>query len=165
MGYNSTFSLKWKPLTGAKTRYYSCEHIGFQDVVRAKFCSECGEPVMDVTLDQKIAAVIIKGQNKDEQWLYGILPTGESSDGCKWYNAEEEIKGLSAMFPDTLFTLHQQGEDGQQWRKYFLNNQCQVELGVVTFGEFDPKKLKGNKVDKDHGIGMVHYHATILSKS
>jgi hypothetical protein len=45
-----------------------------------------------------------------------------ANDRVKWYEHEEDIKGISEMFPDVLFTLDGEGEDsGDVWRKWFKN--------------------------------------------
>lgn len=53
------------------------------------------------------------------------------------------MKSMSLKFPDVLFTLHGDGEEqGDEWRKYFLNSKMQLYRAQVTFAPFNPKELK-----------------------
>lgn len=98
-------------------------------------CPTCGADRM-VSLDQKIAAEMIEGE-----LLIGDLISG--SDEMKWYQHEEDMKVLSAKYPDVLFTLHGEGEEAcDVWVKYFKGGLMQVSKVAVELNEFDPSKLK-----------------------
>lgn len=65
------------------------------------------------------------------------------TEPIKWYENEEDMKKLSAVFPDVLFRLYGEGEEsGDLWLCYHKNGKSQHEPAVVSYGEFDPKKLK-----------------------
>lgn len=41
---------------------------------------------------------------------------------AKWYDNEKDMKGLSAMHPDILFTVYGNGEESDDmWVAYYLN--------------------------------------------
>lgn len=62
---------------------------------------------------------------------------------AKWYDHEEDMRRVSAQYPDVLFTLMGEGEDAEDlWAKHFKGGGMQVVKAVVTFEEFDPSKLR-----------------------
>ena len=65
-------------------------------------------------------------------------------DDCiKWYDHEEHMKEVSLKFPDQLLVLEGDGEEqGDQWKAYYKNGKVQVCKAIITFEEFDEKKLK-----------------------
>jgi hypothetical protein len=60
----------------------------------------------------------------------------------KWYEHDEDMLRISARWPGWLFTLQGLGEDGAQWRAYFLNGKTQLSEAHVTFDAFDESKLR-----------------------
>jgi hypothetical protein len=79
----------------------------------------------------------------DDMKFYGINPDGSSSDSCKWYSHEHDMKILSLVFPEIHFTLHGEGEEsGDIWKKHFINGKKQVCKAIITFPSFDPDKLQ-----------------------
>ena len=102
MGYATTYKLKWSPLSEAST-------------------------VPQYELDDQISSYIRGEQQKNDEFMYGVTPDGETSDSCKWYEHEEDLKPLSKKFPDVMFTLFGEGEEsGDIWRKYLC-------LSISTF--------------------------------
>ena len=61
-----------------------------------------------------------------------------SDDPIKWYDSDEDMKRLSAEFPDYLFTLEGEGEEsGDIWKaNYYRGNACMCRA-VLTFPEPD----------------------------
>lgn len=65
------------------------------------------------------------------------------TDEVKWYDHEDDMKKLSVKFPNTLFRLHGIGEEqGDEWFKYFKNGKMQKCDAIITFEEYDERKLR-----------------------
>jgi hypothetical protein len=79
----------------------------------------------------------IMGANVSEECLPGRV------GNMKWYNHAEDMKKVSALFPDVLFTLEGEGEDaGDLWKEYFLNGKSHRVNVEITYAPFDESKLK-----------------------
>lgn len=64
-------------------------------------------------------------------------------DEVKWYEHVDQMTEISRKYPDLLFTLSGAGEEsGDFWRDYYRGGLRQHEEGKITYGEFDPAKLK-----------------------
>ena len=45
-----------------------------------------------------------------------------SDDATKWYDHDDDIKRISALFPNAVFKLHGEGDDcGDIWDTYYYN--------------------------------------------
>jgi hypothetical protein len=56
------------------------------------------------------------GERRDGRFSIG------DGEPCKWYEHEEDVRKLSAEYPDVVFVLDGEGEEaGDVWRKFFLN--------------------------------------------
>lgn len=65
----------------------------------------------------------------------------EPDDTAKWYDYDKEMKKLSEMYPNTLFKLHGDGEEGgDSWDAYYLGGK-KAEYRA-TIPPFDPKDLE-----------------------
>lgn len=65
------------------------------------------------------------------------------TDSYKWYSYDEEMLELSKKFPETVFCLYGDGEEGLDvWRKYYKDGKSQYCPSIVTFDEYDESKLK-----------------------
>lgn len=65
------------------------------------------------------------------------------SINCKWYDWQAEMRELSSLFPDLLFTIKGVGEESDDyWKCYFKNGLSQLASAKITYDEFDPSKLK-----------------------
>ena len=71
---------------------------------------------------------------KSEGWSYlHDVWRGEGA-GFTWYNHDADMGRLSTTFPDVLFTLWGRGEEADdQWKEYYLNGECQVARGKITY--------------------------------
>lgn len=68
---------------------------------------------------------------------------GCSQGACTWNKYDKDLRELSKGFPDDLIVLYIKGEsDDTDQKNYYLNGKCQEEVAEVTYGEFDPNKLK-----------------------
>lgn len=74
---------------------------------------------------------------------YAVNDDGSTNESCKWYSHEEDLKGFSLLYPDTLFELHGKGQDeGDLWAKYFKNGKVQVAKAFISYPPFDETLLK-----------------------
>ena len=64
-------------------------------------------------------------------------------DETKWYNHDEDMLSLSKKHPKVLFLLDSVGEeDGDMWRKYYMDGKTTKIEAQIVFEEFDLTKLK-----------------------
>lgn len=74
---------------------------------------------------------------------YAVDDNGNSYEPCHWYDHELDMKGVSKIYPDTVFVLHGEGEESDDiWNKYFKNGKMQSCYAVITFEDFDEGKLE-----------------------
>ena len=91
----------------------------------------------------EIEEYIRKKQTEDENFAYGINPSGEMADSVKWYDHDIDMKILSKAFPKIVFTLSGEGEEsGDVWKTYYKNGKMQAEQAEIKIAGFDPAKLK-----------------------
>ena len=77
----------------------------------------------------------------EEKSSYGGWYDGRLN--AKWYQCEEDCKGVSLRFPDQVIIVKGEGEEqGDIWKSYFKNGKIQTCEGVITYPEFDESKLK-----------------------
>lgn len=70
------------------------------------------------------------------------LMSFDTTDCVKWYECEDDMRKISNLFPDVLFTLHGEGEEsGDLWNAYFRGGKEQYCQAKIIFDEFDPEKL------------------------
>ena len=61
----------------------------------------------------------------------------------KWYNWKQDMKDVSALFPDVHFTLSGEGETNSDiWEAHFVAGKMQVCKAEIVIPPFDPKKLE-----------------------
>ena len=71
----------------------------------------------------------------------GCFGAGKS-DSIKWYECHKHGKVVSLRFPDTLITIHGEGEEsGDVWTAYFKNGKMQYEKAHIVVDGFDESKL------------------------
>jgi hypothetical protein len=134
MGYYTYYTLEWKIPDGYEGKR-RCDH---PVVEGAKFCPECAAPMEAVTPDVLIGDYI---ETRNDM-LYCFDRDGKTQNNSSQFDTDS-IREMSLQFPDVLFTLSGEGEEGGDlWRAYYLNGKMQREEAVVTFGEFDPEKLQ-----------------------
>ena len=87
-----------------------------------------------------IDAVYIHGSAEDviaEQVGYNPF-----DDNCKWYDHDDDMLEMSRKFEGVLFKLSGEGEEaGDLWRAYYLNGKIQECKGVITYEDFDERKM------------------------
>jgi hypothetical protein len=83
----------------------------------------------------------VEGKFEDLEWAVDM--SGDTNDSVKWYDHEEDMKELSKIYPEVVFKLKGEGEEGGDiWVKYFKNGQMQDCPAKISFDEFDENKLK-----------------------
>ena len=89
------------------------------------------------------------------EWLNAINNEGDAEtivsleigydpfdDRCKWYDHDDDMLRLSKKFKGVLFKLSGEGEEsGDLWRCYYLNGKMQECKAVITYEDFDEKKM------------------------
>lgn len=68
---------------------------------------------------------------------------GDGWGGCvKWYDHEDDLRRISALFPNALFTLDGEGEGSDDiWRDYYKNGKMQHCPARIEFDPYDESKL------------------------
>ena len=61
---------------------------------------------------------------------------------AKWHDYEQNMCDYSKKYPNLIFVLS--GDDGESdlWKDYYKNGLVQSENAVISYGDFDPEKLK-----------------------
>ena len=78
-----------------------------------------------------------------DEAMYAIDDCGETEESCKWYDHEKDMKAFSKEHPEAVFKLAGIGEEQpDMWIKYFCNGRMQVCNAVITYDDYDYKKLK-----------------------
>jgi len=71
---------------------------------------------------------------------------GYGEFGAKWYDYKADMKEISKIYPDILFTVEGEGEEsGDIWRHYFKNGEDYRVEPVVIWPEFNEKNILSDK--------------------
>ena len=73
--------------------------------------------------------------DENEEDFYLIFQDGSSKGEGKWYDRNEHFKKLSLKYPDAIFCLYCDGEDGGKWLEYYKNGKEQIVGAIKTYGE------------------------------
>jgi hypothetical protein len=86
----------------------------------------------------------IGGTKQDvEEWVSTVIGFNPFEDCCKWYEHDEDMRKVSKLLPEILFTLSGEGEENDDiWRAYYLDGKCHFCRARITFDPFDATKLK-----------------------
>lgn len=61
---------------------------------------------------------------------------------AKWYDHEDDMRLLSAKFPDTVFWLSGSGDNCDDlWQKFFVGGRMQECYAQIVYDDFDASKL------------------------
>jgi len=92
--------------------------------------------------NQEYDMAVFHHEGYDERFVEDFINRKYCFENTKWYEHEEDMRGLSARYPNVLFTLHGNGEEtGDVWYKYFLDGKMQHCPAKMSFDEFDKEKL------------------------
>lgn len=73
---------------------------------------------------------------------YALDDYGDCIESCKWYDHESDLIEFSKKHPESIFKLSGEGEEsGDIWIKYFKNGKRQTCRAVISFDDFDERKL------------------------
>ena len=130
MGYYTYFTL------GVHKEKYN---VNSSDVtvdfeIEKKIAVELAKIIYEYQSEKLTAADIEYLAQIEELGIYAVL-----DDSMKWYDHEDDMCKLSAMFPDLYFTLEGDGEEfDDYWRKLFHDGQCIGCVdGEIYYPEFD----------------------------
>lgn len=71
---------------------------------------------------------------------YGV--TINAYANAKWYEWETDLCELSVKFPLAFIEIEGVGEEsGDMWRAYIQNGACQHCRAIITYDDYDPKKM------------------------
>ena len=66
---------------------------------------------------------------KDLGWLLDV----NENEPTKWYDYDDDMKALSAKFPNTVFQLHGDGESSDDvWERYYHNGELIKKVTLNT---------------------------------
>jgi hypothetical protein len=66
-----------------------------------------------------------------------------NAESCKWYEYDVDMARLSQQFPELVFLLEGEGEEGgDMWKRYYKNGKVQVANAKITYDEYDETKLE-----------------------
>ena len=127
--------------------YYTYYTLG---VHKKKHDVNCPEVTVDFEIESKVAIELVKiiyeikdkPEERDVKYLAEVKERGIYAvlgDSLKWYEHENDMCKLSAMFPDLYFTLEGDGEEFDDfWRKLFHKGKCIGCVdGEIYYPEFD----------------------------
>lgn len=127
--------------------YYTYFTLG---VHKKKYNVNCPDMTVDFEIEKKVAVELAKliyeiGDKPDERDVKYLAEVEERGvymvleDSLKWYEHENDMCKLSAMFPDLYFTLEGDGEEFDDfWRKLFHDGQCIGCVdGEIYYPDFD----------------------------
>lgn len=97
----------------------------------------------DLPWDALYLAVVSIDGGIFEEWTQG-----EWGCNAKWYSQDADMWKLSVQFPDLLFLLHGDGEDGDDvWDEYWQNGACQHCHMVIP--PYDASKMRQYELNED----------------
>lgn len=72
-----------------------------------------------------------------EDAAYAVDENGDSSDSCKWYRHQDEMKAFSLKHPEVVFKLIGEGEENDDmWHEYYKNGKMQIVKAKIVFDEY-----------------------------
>ena len=87
-------------------------------------------------------AKIIERLNEMGVIGYALDENLDGLEPAKWYEEENQMKQLSAEFPEVHFTVHGEGEEnGDIWDNHYLGGKIQRCIAEIIIPPFDPDKL------------------------
>lgn len=117
--------------------YYSDFNITIKDYDREKYSEDVFYCFVDFCRNRR-----------DDADCYGIIASmdryGNESlyDNMKWYSCEEDMKTVSAAFPDVLFEVQVTGEEtGDLWKLYAKNGKVQRADAEIIYPEYDENEM------------------------
>lgn len=86
----------------------------------------------------------ILNENPEFEGLgYALYEDGSSCEGVKWYQHEIDMKELSEKYPEIVFKLEGEGEEGGDiWIKYFKGGKMQECYARIEFDEYNENELR-----------------------
>ena len=74
-----------------------------------------------------------------DEWFHDDILYFGPYDIQRWYEHEETMKKISLKYPDKVFRLECDGEDGEKWLEYYQNGNSEECVGRIVYSE--PKTI------------------------
>lgn len=98
------------------------------------------DDVLRTQLEDEINQYISEHENM--KYAVGSITEDWECDVTKWYNHKSDMKELSMQFPNVVFELEGIGDEvGDMWKEYYKDGLCQDCTAIITYPEYDPRKL------------------------
>lgn len=91
-------------------------------------------------IDKKIDRVITD-DNIDSMFLPISEGIGQTGEPYSRWDSDTALKELSLMFPNVVFILDAQSEEGTLYRDYFYNGKMQISNIEIVYSPFDKTLL------------------------
>lgn len=102
--------------------------------------------IMFASLEDEIGKLCVFDMGGDDDFCFYVNTT--------WYSWESDMCLLSSRFPEILFCLHGEGENGDDlWNAYFLDGKFQYCPAIITYDSFDPSELCVSKMSTNTQCG------------
>lgn len=146
MGYITAFNLELKKLNNKQVvipisiddviNVVNNNNFSKEDILKNLEALKSGAKLIDE--DYIINALL----EKYEFANYALDKDGETKNSTKWYEHNENMLDISKEYPEWLFILSGAGEEnGDLWKKYYLNGKVQVAKAIINYDDFDINKL------------------------
>lgn len=89
------------------------------------------------------AVEYLREPDSDPWWA--LEADGGTNEWYGWRDWDDDMKRMTEEFPLMVFVLKCIGEDYDEdsmWIEYWKNGRVQHEPAVITYGDFDERKLK-----------------------
>lgn len=97
--------------------------------------------IINVNYDEKYS-VIQQFREDCDNAEFAIDENGDCINSTKWYDHRDDLIQFSLKHPNMLFLLEGEGEDtGDVWKLYVKNGKSQLCEAIITFDDFDEKRL------------------------
>lgn len=96
------------------------------------------------TLHKDADEIMADLRENNEEAQIALDENGETQEPLKWYDHEKQLKEFSKKYPDAMFQLSGEGENGGEdiWQFYFKNGKGYKDYVIMTFPDFDESKMK-----------------------
>ncbi len=141
MGYSNSFELSIRG--DAKVMVQFCEKCN--GVRTGKFCSDCGELLIDKLVDVDEIKIFDELRKDSEECAFLLDEDGSSYEEGSGYSINDDIQKFSRKYPNIVFELNTTwdiGFDDAPSRDFYKNGKHQTTKTKVIFEDFNEFNLK-----------------------